>query len=339
METSYYFIRRKTMKKLSRIAALLAAGALLFGAVGCSDSDDDGGDAGGGVEVTASVAPAIELEEGKSGTYVVTCTVIGDTFSAEAKSLDKGDEIPDSYLNLTASDSKVVISEVKVSEKFTDTVGKVSIKVAAAVGAKSGTITAKLLNGTLTDTTDTVTATSISYTIKDDNGGVVKPPVTTVTNYTLVIDSDFPTISSTDTASVKLDDTVTVYATASGKAIQAYPKATPPVVKMTGGSANITAGSEYGLQLTLAADAKITITALTKQGKDAGQWTLKGMSSGASVIDSTGTPAVASAEIKDSNLSQSATPAALTFASVPKGTYMLGAKSDGGYLFSLKIEY
>lgn len=158
------------MKKLSRIAALLAAGALLFGAVGCSDSDDDGGKTGGGVEVTASVAPAIALEEGEDDTYVVTCTVTGDTFSADAKSLGKGDEIPAGYLELTANDSKVTISEVKVSEKFTDTVGKVSIKVTAAAGAKSGTITAKLLKGALTDTTDTVTATSISYTIKVDEG-------------------------------------------------------------------------------------------------------------------------------------------------------------------------
>ena len=154
------------MKKITRIAALLAAGALLFGAVGCSD-DDDGGETGG-VEVKASVTPAIALEEGTNSTYVITCTVTGDTFSADAKSLNKDDVIPAGYLELTASDSKVTISEVKVSEKFTDTVGKVSIKVTAADGAKSGTITAKLLKGTLTDTTDTVTATGISYTIKGD---------------------------------------------------------------------------------------------------------------------------------------------------------------------------
>ena len=160
------------MKKLSRIAALLAAGALLFGAAGCSD-DDDGGETGG-VEVKASVTPAIELEEGGDGTYVVTCTVTGDTFSAEAKLLDAGATIPATYLKLTASDSNVTISEVKVSEKFTDTVGKVSIKVTAADGAKSGTIKAELLKGTLTNTTDTVTA-SIGYKIKGDEseGGTV----------------------------------------------------------------------------------------------------------------------------------------------------------------------
>ena len=156
------------MKKITRIAALLAAGALLFGAVGCSGDDD--GDEKDGVKVTASVEPAIELEEGKDGTYVVTCTVTGDTFSANAKGLEVNEPIPADYLKLTASDSKVTISEVKVSEKFTDTVGKVSIKVAAADGAKSGTIKAELLKGTLTDTTDTVTATPISYTIKGDEG-------------------------------------------------------------------------------------------------------------------------------------------------------------------------
>ena len=150
------------MKKLSRIAALLAAGALLFGAVGCSDSDDDGG-----VGVTATVGSKIELEEGKGGTYVVTFSVTGDTFSDGTQSLGVNAPIPDGYLKLTAGD-KVTISEVKVSEKFTDTVGKVSIKVTAAVGATDGTITAELLKGTLKNTTDTVTATPISYTIKGD---------------------------------------------------------------------------------------------------------------------------------------------------------------------------
>ena len=156
------------MKKITRIAALLAAGALLFGAAGCSSDDD--GDEKDGVKVTASVETAIELEKGTNGTYVVTCTVTGDTFSANAKGLEVDAPIPADYLKLTASDSKVTISEVKVSEKFTDTVGKVSIKVAAADGAKSGTIKAELLKGTLTNTTDTVTATSISYTIKGDEG-------------------------------------------------------------------------------------------------------------------------------------------------------------------------
>ena len=38
-EKTFFIMEEKTMKKLSRIAALLAAGALLFGAVGCSDDD------------------------------------------------------------------------------------------------------------------------------------------------------------------------------------------------------------------------------------------------------------------------------------------------------------
>ena len=182
-------------------------------------------------------------------------------------------------------------------------------------------------------------ASLAALSLTDDDDDDKDPPVITVKDYTLSIDSDFPTISSADTNPIKLDDTVTVYATKSGKSIQAYPKAEPPVVKMTGGSATTTAGEEYGLQLTLAADAKITITALTKQGTNAGvQWTLKGMN-GASDIDSTGEPAVASADISSNNLKQDTTPATHTFASVPKGTYMFGAKSTGGYLFSLKIEY
>ena len=40
-EKTFFIMEEKTMKKLSRIAALLAAGALLFGAFGCSDDDNE----------------------------------------------------------------------------------------------------------------------------------------------------------------------------------------------------------------------------------------------------------------------------------------------------------
>lgn len=54
------------MKKITRIAALLAATALLFGAIGCSDSDDGGsGDGGDGEETPIIPAP----EPGKSTSY------------------------------------------------------------------------------------------------------------------------------------------------------------------------------------------------------------------------------------------------------------------------------
>ena len=156
------------MKKLSRIAALLAAGALLFGAVGCSDDDNGGGFVG--VQVNASVAPAITLDEGGTvGAYVVTFSVIGDTFSDDIKSINVAVPTIREYLKLTASDTNVIIGDVTVNARFNDTEGKVNIKVAALDGAKSGTIKVELLEGMLKNTTGTVTATPlISYTIKGD---------------------------------------------------------------------------------------------------------------------------------------------------------------------------
>lgn len=129
-----------------------------------------------------------------------------------------------------------------------------------------------------------------------------------------------------------------IWASASGKSIQAF-TANPSFVKMTGGGANVTTNSEYGLEVKIDATATVTITALTKQTKTAGQWVLKGAANGVSDVESSGTPAVASTELKTNVLSQDTTPATLTFSNVPAGTYILGPKSDGGYLFSLNITY
>lgn len=288
------------VKKISRIAALLAAGALLFGAIGCSD----GGSSGGGGPSFTSQPKAFDVavlaeEKGYEGVTSVSDEV---TFSPEG--IAEVTAVDGTTITVTSVKAGTTTMTIKVSgEGFDDESVEITIKVAA-----NGEIT--VVGG-------------------EPDGGEAE-------NYTLSIDSDFPKVEASFT---KLDDTVTIYAAASGKSIQAYPTAEPPVVKMTSGGAKIDKDEEYGLQLTLAADATITITALSKETKTAGQWVLKGVSSGASDIDSTGTPAVASKAISASALSQDTTPATLTFASVPKGTYMLAAKGDGGYLFSLEIEY
>ncbi len=157
-----------------------------------------------------------------------------------------------------------------------------------------------------------------------DNGGSGNQ---VIENYTLDI-SKIP--DKTEATSAKVDDTISVYASASNKKIEG--KTT--YVQMTGGKGSATFGAEYGLQITLTKAATITITALSKESKSACQWTLANTDSSKSV-DSTGTPAVAAAK---SDVTTT-TPATLTFNEVPAGTYYLGAKSDGGYLTSLKIEY
>ena len=164
-----------------------------------------------------------------------------------------------------------------------------------------------------------------------------------VTDYTLdiatLVELGNVKAASKDTGSTT--GVTKVWASASGKSIQAFgadSSGSAPFVKMTGGGVNVTSGSEYGLQVKVDAAATVTITALTKQTKTAGQWILKSTDGGTDV-ESTGTAAVASAELKEASRTQSTEPATLTFSNVAAGTYMLAAKSDGGYLFSLGIDY
>ena len=154
------------------------------------------------------------------------------------------------------------------------------------------------------------------------NGGSVSQ----TTTYTLSL-AAVKALGKVEASNKKLDDTISVYASASGKSIEGK----DTYVQLTGGKASATSGSEYGLQVTLAKAAKITIKALSKESKTACQWTLAGTAS----VTSTGTPAVANAK---GDVSTTA-PATLTFASVAAGTYYLGASADGGYLTSLVIEY
>ncbi|MCM1322189.1 MAG: hypothetical protein NC041_06695 [Bacteroides sp.] len=124
----------------------------------------------------------------------------------------------------------------------------------------------------------------------------------------------------------KVDDVVTLIAQADNKAIDVKTS----YLKMTSGSANITDNTKYGVQITLAQKADITIKALSKESSVACQWVLKTASD---TIESTGSPAVASAQNNVENAAE------LKFADVAAGTYMLGAKSNGGYLTSLVITY
>ena len=121
-----------------------------------------------------------------------------------------------------------------------------------------------------------------------------------------------------------LDDIVTVYASVASKSIQN--KTT--YLQMTGSGVNITSGSEYGLQLTLESKATITITATAK--KSAGPWALK--NSKGTTDSSTNAVLLSDDPTKD-------TPTEITFENVAAGTYMLGAKSNGGNLYSLTITY
>lgn len=168
------------MKKLSKLAALLAATALLFGAIGCSNDDDDE------PKITASDTK-IELDaDGTESEFTVTFTVSGDTFSDLTKSLSADATIPAENLALIPSDDKVTVSEVKTAAAITDTEAKVSFKLKAAEGAKSGTIKAEIKAGTLTN--NSTPSTTFGYTIKGDNPGTGDDDDDTFTSQTLTVD-------------------------------------------------------------------------------------------------------------------------------------------------------
>lgn len=180
-----------------------------------------------------------------------------------------------------------------------------------------------------TPTKDSGSKTEETTTKKDAPATLTPPAVTPVaatTKYTLDMTA-VKNLGKVEATNKKIDDTISVYASANGKSIEG--KGT--YVQMTGGKASKSSGSEYGLQVTLTKAAKVTIGALSKESKSAAQWVMIG----ATTVTSTGTPAVAHAK---SDVTTTA-PATLTFENVAAGTYMLGAKSNGGNLYSLVIEY
>ena len=159
------------MKKLAKLAALLAAGALVFGFAACSDDGDDDDDDTPPVTATLT-ADGIELE----ATVTATLTLANDVFSEVVK--NAGDL--DGLIEADTGEKAEVIS-VTLEEQLTEAnVARIAIKVAAAEGAvvgDSGTITVRVTGAALANTSETVTAEGgIAYTVK-----------------AVQTDSDFPT--------------------------------------------------------------------------------------------------------------------------------------------------
>ncbi|MBD5427629.1 MAG: hypothetical protein HDR38_08800 [Treponema sp.] len=76
------------MKKISRLAALLAATALLFGAIGCSDSEESGNDGNNGDgNEPGQVTPAPDAG-GSSESFLVPDEAKTDEIEAEAAVVD-----------------------------------------------------------------------------------------------------------------------------------------------------------------------------------------------------------------------------------------------------------
>ena len=158
------------MKKLAKLAALLAAGALVFGFAACS-GDDDNDPPMWPPKVTATLAAEsdspVELVAGVTdGTPVsATLTLANDVFSEAVTSADDLDGL----IEADAGENAKVIS-VTLEEQLTEaSVAKIVIEIAAAEGAvvgDSGTITVRVTGAALANTSEAVTAEGgIAYTV------------------------------------------------------------------------------------------------------------------------------------------------------------------------------
>lgn len=117
------------MKKLSRIAALLAATAMLFGAVSCSNGDDSGGD------------PVEPEQPGPSATF--TSQTVEVDFKLEEGvsivSITDGKVADETIVTATVADNKVTLTSLKAGK--TTVTAKVTLKVNDVDQPGTGTIT------------------------------------------------------------------------------------------------------------------------------------------------------------------------------------------------------
>ena len=113
---------------------------------------------------------AVELDPEAEEPKKINATVtVGNTeFTEAARELPEGNEIPEEYFKLSASDEKVTVSKAKVVGWGEDSKSvKISFTATAAADAKDGKITAEIYAGTLEDVSETLNvAGSIAYTVK-----------------------------------------------------------------------------------------------------------------------------------------------------------------------------
>lgn len=114
------------MKKLSRIAALLAATAMLFGAVSCSNGDDTGGD------------PVEPDQSGPSATFT-SQTVKVDFQGVTVVSITDGKVADESIVTANIANNEITLTSKKAGT--TTLTAKVTVKVDNIDQPGTGTIT------------------------------------------------------------------------------------------------------------------------------------------------------------------------------------------------------
>ncbi len=159
------------MKKLSRIAALLAAGAalLMVGAGFVSCSEDDGGE-DNSPKLTISADSAVSVEAGEAINVVITAALKNDSFNG---SIGKGDDL-DGFVTVIPSsltsfeDNLSIIADEAIADGATS--AKVRLTVTTTAEAVSGTIKVTI-DGAALKSGKALASNSLSYTIAGENGG------------------------------------------------------------------------------------------------------------------------------------------------------------------------
>lgn len=204
------------MKKLSRIAALLAATAMLFGAISCSNGDDAGGD------------PVDPDQSGPSATFKSE-TVEVDFQGVTVVSITDGKVADDSIVSCEIKDgTKVFITSKKAGT--TTVTAKITVKVENVEQPGTGTITVTVADtGKITyvpnwegegDPTDPenpdvpATATNVSFDLTKEGsyatqisaiqGTPIKTTTTGITDGAIYLTQDETLVGSDETTKIVL---------------------------------------------------------------------------------------------------------------------------------------
>ncbi len=185
------------MKKLSRIAALLAAGAALLmvgaGFVSCSEDD---GEEDNSPKLTISADSAVSVEAGEAIDVVLTATLKNDSF---AGAIDSGTDLS-AYVTVTPSNAASFANDLEVSAAediaADGTTAKVRLTVTTTAEAVSGTIKVTIDGEALKSGKD-LTSNALSYTIAGENAGGDSEVVAKTYNFVGLGFSAFPANSLT----------------------------------------------------------------------------------------------------------------------------------------------
>lgn len=240
------------MKKLSRIAALLAAGAALLmvgaGFVSCSEDD---GEEDNSPKLTISADTAVSVEAGEAIDVVITAALKNDSFNGP---IGKGDDL-DGFVTVIPSsltsfeDNLLIEADEAIADGATS--AKVRLTVTTSSEAVSGTIKVTI-DGAALKSGKALTSNSLSYTIAGENGGGDSEVVAKTYNFVGLTFADCGSVLTSSDKSAALTESEWTAATTSTKIYVKKDGATLADATVFGGSGHF--------QLHVASSASVDLT-------------------------------------------------------------------------------